>query len=423
MLSDAKDFFFEDPSTWDQSTLDPPPYKGAMKDIASTGVHKGDTLYDSLPTSVIMSGIHNKGIGLPDSDPPPWDVDWKQIQRGQQTWRDLLGPTSVSLSGALLLGFSIHRFAEVLILSGYANSADSNFMRYQATAYHTQDWMRFALNDTNSPARMSIKQVRAMHSLARRKTISKNLFSSESNGIPLSQYDLAETLFAFSSVSIEIINHVFNVSHQLTDPKKEDMIAVWRLIGYYLGIEDEYNVCNSVAFNKKCFADWHSWSVARISTGGISSKRLVEMTCEGFGRNLPAGKLYWKAFYVNLIEQYNVLYKCNLNTTMYSSGKGLTGVSRFINFLLPLVACGPVSRRIRDKLYIERDAYYGDRTLFNRIQQKKKRASRFSDVFLWPSVCMVYSLYEFMVSKKFMLVPSLLLLYHFLGPKATAISL
>ena len=114
MLSseELENLCFEDQSAWDQSTLDPPPYKGAMRDIAK-GVHEGDLLFDSLSTPQLINSIHTNGEGLPSTGQPSWDVNWQQISNGQHVWRELLGPTSVSLSGALLLGFSIHRFAEV----------------------------------------------------------------------------------------------------------------------------------------------------------------------------------------------------------------------------------------------------------------------------------------------------------------------
>ena len=299
-------------------------------------------------------------------------------------------------------------------MSGYADSADSNFRRYQATAYHTQDWMRFDLQSEDSPARKSIKQVRAMHSLARRKAIEQNLMQKESNGIPLSQYDMAETLFAFSSVSIDIICHTFKLSHKLDDTKRRDMISVWRLIGFYLGIQDEYNTCSSLEYNKKCFFDWHTWSVCRITSGSAASKKLVETTCEGFGKHLPAGLEYWKAFYKSLFLEYNAIYKCDMKIPI---SDGLSGVSQFIRTLLPVLGMGPVSRRIQKRLYIERDAYFDDRPLFNRIQTRKQRASQFSDNILWPCVSAMYSVYKFIFSRVFLGPSMFLILYHIYSDK------
>ena len=45
-------------------------------------------------------------------------MDWASVRRGQEHWKRLLGPTFVALNAALLQGFTIARFAEVLVIAG-----------------------------------------------------------------------------------------------------------------------------------------------------------------------------------------------------------------------------------------------------------------------------------------------------------------
>ena len=102
--------------SWDQrSTLCPPPYKGAMaKNLP--GLTIGDALVDQLPSSVV-SPCHNgpkKHISASRQLGEPAWVDFKQVARGQALWDKHLARAFVSLSCALINGFSIARFAKVL---------------------------------------------------------------------------------------------------------------------------------------------------------------------------------------------------------------------------------------------------------------------------------------------------------------------
>ena len=101
---------------WDQrSTLCPPPYKGAMAKNVS-GLTIGDVLVDQLPSSVVCP-CHNgpkKYISASRQlQEPPW-VDFKQVARGQALWDRHVARAFVSLSCALINGFSIARFAKVV---------------------------------------------------------------------------------------------------------------------------------------------------------------------------------------------------------------------------------------------------------------------------------------------------------------------
>ena len=101
---------------WDQRmTLCPPPYKGAMAQNLP-GLTIGDEFVDKLSLSTV-SPCHNaprKHISASDQLPdPPW-VNFDQVARGQALWITHSGANLLSLTGALLNGFSIARFAKVL---------------------------------------------------------------------------------------------------------------------------------------------------------------------------------------------------------------------------------------------------------------------------------------------------------------------
>ena len=134
----------------------------------------------------------------------------------------------IALNAALLQGFTIARFAEVLADSGYSSSPKASWDRYSETAYAITDWYTHDLRDPLSPARQSIYRVRCMHTCARHKC--SRLFA-KTEGVAVSQYDLAEVQMGFSSVCLSIMEHELNIE-PLSRTEKEAMVHCWRVIGY-----------------------------------------------------------------------------------------------------------------------------------------------------------------------------------------------
>ena len=144
-----------------------------------------------------------------------------------------------------LQGFTIARFAVVLNNAGYAQSAETAFRRYRDTAFFIHDFFYYPLDDPTSLARTGIYRVRCMHSYARRRSC--HLFdSSKGEGIALSQYDVGEVQLGFTAVCISLIEKELGVG-AFSPADKEALVHMWRLVGYHLGIRDEYNICNSVS--------------------------------------------------------------------------------------------------------------------------------------------------------------------------------
>ncbi len=68
-------------------------------------------------------------------------------------------------------------------------------------------------------------------------------------GVPLSQFDLAEVQMAFAPMCLAIFEREIlapGVPSPLSTQDKKDMLHCWRLIGFLLGIQDKFNVCNSL---------------------------------------------------------------------------------------------------------------------------------------------------------------------------------
>ena len=94
----------------------------------------------------------------------------------------------------------------------------------------------------------SILRVRLLHSHVRAMLLGRkglDSWDAKLYGLPINQEDMLATLMAFSINvldSIEKIEGPFALSLQ----DKENFLHLWRAIGYYIGVKDEYNKCLSV---------------------------------------------------------------------------------------------------------------------------------------------------------------------------------
>uniref|UniRef100_A0A7S1RH83 ER-bound oxygenase mpaB/mpaB'/Rubber oxygenase catalytic domain-containing protein n=1 Tax=Alexandrium catenella TaxID=2925 RepID=A0A7S1RH83_ALECA len=288
----------DDMEVWDQRlTLRPPPYKGAMARLLE-GLEVGDDIIDALPDAMVSPCTRHRGAssemdGVEQLPEPEW-VDWDLVRKGQALWSEHLGRAFLALTAALLQGFTIARFAEVLHRAGYAQSPLTSVNRYSATAFFLHDWFLYPLDDPESRARKGIYTVRCMHSYARRR--SNELFSREAGeGIPLSQYDLGEVQLGFSVVCLSVMENELAMPKFACD-EREAMVHVWRLIGWHLGIQDRFNVCTSVDDLEACFEDYMRWTPQRLRSCRESTHVLQRVAVEGFGTHLFLGQQYWKGF-------------------------------------------------------------------------------------------------------------------------------
>ena len=123
--------------------------------------------------------------------------------------------------------------------------------------------------------------------------------TARGEGVPLSQYDLAEVLLAFSGVCLSIMECELHMG-PLPPADKAAMVHMWRLVGYHLGVHDAFNVCESVERVEACFDDLMAWNPDRLRTCRESTHTLQAAASRGFGKHLGVGEAYWVAFLVAL---------------------------------------------------------------------------------------------------------------------------
>lgn len=161
------------------------------------------------------------------------------------TWPRLASPHSVNFSSfnGLLLILQLPDGLEPLLSTGNSKDIPSLYKRYLSTILHVKSWYTDDVFNPETKGYKSIRQVRAMH--RRVQQLMNDKFdvggTDGKKRIWMNQYDVSMTQFAFIGLA-------------MLYPKKSGLIAAserelelinyyWRVLGWLMGIEDEYNMC------------------------------------------------------------------------------------------------------------------------------------------------------------------------------------
>jgi len=185
------------------------------------------------------------------------------------------------LSGLLLL-VRVDSVFRTLSSTGKSDSVSKLFNRYYQTIIHVKKWYEGDIFDENSEAHRSLLIVRGMHNQVSRslnnskKGSKSNLNESASSqfnanegesvdfndnetirnkinqredegrpqkGVHISQYDIMITQFAFVGF---IVMHAKSVGliEKFDEFELRSLLHFWRVIGYYLGASDKFNLCS-----------------------------------------------------------------------------------------------------------------------------------------------------------------------------------
>ncbi|CAD7975057.1 unnamed protein product [Amoebophrya sp. A25] len=137
-------------------------------------------------------------------------------------------------------------------------------------------------------------------------------------GVPLSQYDLAEVQLVFSGLCLSIFDNEMNFNpledievtvgtrkkkkrgkpSLLTPQEKQDMVHCWRFLGFLLGIEDEFNVCESVEKMELYVEEFLIFMPQRLRTARVSAFHLRDAAITGFGQWAGLGSGFYEALFL-----------------------------------------------------------------------------------------------------------------------------
>ena len=172
---------------------------------------------------------------------PSW-VDTEQLQRGQRVFLRYMPAAMISLYyRSLVAGFSIPKIAAVIRSTAYLAPPS------------TPEQVAFRLVDTGAllgscmiglenlvPGGEGWKiclYVRILHAKVRRSLLRRTgarAWKTSDVGIPINQEDVAATLLAFSLNTLKGIEFLGGVD--LPRREQEDYLALWRYIGWLLGV-------------------------------------------------------------------------------------------------------------------------------------------------------------------------------------------
>lgn len=129
-----------------------------------------------------------------------------------------------------------------LMSTGNSSNIVCLFRRYLSTLVHIRRWYEGDIWNPEDPAHQSISMVRGMHKRVADKLNGPTTACRQTGGCPaVSQYDMALTQFAFVGLIIMYPKHV---GLHCSKYDLECLAHFWRGIGYMLGVEDRYNLCN-----------------------------------------------------------------------------------------------------------------------------------------------------------------------------------
>ncbi|KAG7355774.1 DUF2236 domain containing protein [Nitzschia inconspicua] len=193
------------------------------------------------PIETKMASFMEKYSKLPD-----W-VDREQLRRGQEVFLAYLPVVSLSLYyRSLVAGFSIPKIAAVVRATAYLSPPsrpDQVLQRLLDTGELTTACTGLGM-EALLPGEIGWKTalyVRFLHAKVRFALLNRKgerKWDVRTYGVPINQEDMSATLLAFSVnvlVGIDLISG-FTLPRQ----QKLDYLALWRYLGWLLGVETEY---------------------------------------------------------------------------------------------------------------------------------------------------------------------------------------
>lgn len=170
---------------------------------------------------------------------PDW-LDLEQVRRGQIAYSSHAKAAGIALGAASMV-------------SGYDNAAASQplmitgrFLRMaRLRTYETSMWVFSVsrpgglLRDGDGFTRSA--RVRMVHAFVRQHIRTSTEWDVTDLGEPINQADLAYTIIEFSLLPIRAMQRV---GVHFTDREIADMYAMWRYVGYLMGVDDQILPCD-----------------------------------------------------------------------------------------------------------------------------------------------------------------------------------
>uniref|UniRef100_A0A336KRV0 CSON014639 protein n=1 Tax=Culicoides sonorensis TaxID=179676 RepID=A0A336KRV0_CULSO len=186
-----------------------------------------------------LDKLLNDAGSIPVDDSPDYEIEVPpfyneaKFKRAQDFFAENRFACFTNMLTGLLGLLAVPTIFNVLVATDKSSNVLKGYRRYMATIFHTINWFRYELKPGTECWR-SIATVRRIHFHSSKKT--------EKMGVGIiSQKDMALTQFAFMGF------FVLKTKELGVQYKESDLDAFchfWRVLGYMLGIKDEYNICD-----------------------------------------------------------------------------------------------------------------------------------------------------------------------------------
>ncbi|XP_060532375.1 uncharacterized protein LOC132705646 isoform X1 [Cylas formicarius] len=159
--------------------------------------------------------------------------DENLYQRGQRFfYKHIFGMFLGKLLGLMAI-ISIKSTLGILMLTNNSSTQFLSYKRYVSTIFHMLIWYKEDLHP-NSRLCKSLFKVKKMHNVASKK-------AQIALHYRISQKDMAVTQFGFMGFLLSRPNLIG--VHSTSNEDIKGVVHLWRVVGYILGIDDEFNIC------------------------------------------------------------------------------------------------------------------------------------------------------------------------------------
>lgn len=173
--------------------------------------------------------------------------DQDRFKRAQKTCQKYYTNLSLASSTGLMLLLQIDSILIPLLKSGKSRTVVHLYERYTATAKFVRKWYETDFYEPDTEGGRAINVIRNMHKHIHKYMNSSNNTEGDEkpdqnrgNEIWVNQYDMALTQFAF--IGLFLLYPKKCVAYNITREELSDVAYYWRLISYYIGIEERFNV-------------------------------------------------------------------------------------------------------------------------------------------------------------------------------------
>ena len=175
---------------------------------------------------------------------PPW-VDWQQIERGQEVFHRYVLANIVGFALQGFIGENVAAEGPAAVLARTGGLSGANLIRRMK---ETLLWLLEITESTESlrpggKGFVLTAKVRLLHASVRRRIREKSLanpsyFDEDKYGVPINTYDSVLTLAFFCCNPLWIQLPRLGLSAR--SGEIEDFVALYRFVGYLLGVPDEF---------------------------------------------------------------------------------------------------------------------------------------------------------------------------------------